>query len=181
MRIALSGKICSGKTTVAEYLELKYGFTRVSLADPLKELVAKLWGVDPNRDKAKYRQLLVSTGEHLCLVDQNVWVDYLIRNLPIRANVVVDDVRKPQEYNILKEAGFYLVRIDITATVQRARVLLKYPTMPLDLLNDYTETALDPARFDIYLDGDLAFRELKINVAQMLYELERRERCITKS
>jgi dephospho-CoA kinase len=39
MRIAIAGKMASGKTTVADMLVSKYGFTRVSLATPLRQLV----------------------------------------------------------------------------------------------------------------------------------------------
>lgn len=36
--IAISGKMCSGKTTLANYLCNKYGYERVSFAAPIKEL-----------------------------------------------------------------------------------------------------------------------------------------------
>ena len=38
MKIGITGKMVSGKTTLAEYLVREHGFTRVSLADPIKEL-----------------------------------------------------------------------------------------------------------------------------------------------
>ena len=98
----------------------------------------------------------------------------LVRSLPVRENVVVDDVRKPQEYLILQEAGFDLIRVDIDDKTQRERILLKYPRMDMDLLHDYTETALDMARFDRYLDGGKAFRDLKIDIDQIVHDLERR-------
>ena len=40
MKLALSGKIASGKSTVAELVVALSGATRVSLADPIRELVA---------------------------------------------------------------------------------------------------------------------------------------------
>lgn len=40
--IGLTGLARSGKTTAAEYLVNKHGFTIVSMADPLKEMVRKL-------------------------------------------------------------------------------------------------------------------------------------------
>lgn len=40
--VGLTGLARSGKTTAAEYLHNKYGFTIVSMADPLKEMAKKL-------------------------------------------------------------------------------------------------------------------------------------------
>lgn len=38
MRIAIAGKMASGKTTLAKYIESKYGCTRMAIADKLKEI-----------------------------------------------------------------------------------------------------------------------------------------------
>jgi len=56
--IAFSGWKRSGKDSCAEYLIESYGFFRVALADPLKDAVAKEYGIDrgslddPNRKEA---------------------------------------------------------------------------------------------------------------------------------
>ena len=46
MIIALSGFKGSGKDELASYLVKKYGFTRTSFADPLKDSVAEEYGID---------------------------------------------------------------------------------------------------------------------------------------
>ncbi len=38
-RVAISGKITSGKTTCSDYLTQRYGFQRVSFAEPIKRIV----------------------------------------------------------------------------------------------------------------------------------------------
>jgi hypothetical protein len=63
--IALSGWKGAGKDTVADYLVRKYGCIKVSFADKLKDLVAKLYGVprdyfdDPQYKEAALLQLPV--------------------------------------------------------------------------------------------------------------------------
>lgn len=53
--ICISGKKFAGKDTLADYLIENHGATRISFADPLKDMVAKEYGVDrsslddPNR------------------------------------------------------------------------------------------------------------------------------------
>ena len=44
MIIAVQGTIGSGKDTVAEYLEQKYGFHHVSFADSLKQALSAVFG-----------------------------------------------------------------------------------------------------------------------------------------
>ncbi len=64
--IAISGKMCSGKTTLANYLCNKYGYERVSFAAPIKELerihsdfTSEQWEevLEPLVDKIFYCQL----------------------------------------------------------------------------------------------------------------------------
>ena len=53
--IALSGKAGCGKDTFADLLEKKYAFTKISIADPLRNLCSRVFYVDPalfiDRDK----------------------------------------------------------------------------------------------------------------------------------
>lgn len=58
--ILLSGWKRSGKGTVAEYLEERYGYQHLSIAEPLKDLVAKKYGVprDWLDDQSKKEQPL---------------------------------------------------------------------------------------------------------------------------
>lgn len=46
--LALAGKAGVGKDTMADVLVKKHGFTRVSLADPLRELCSKVFRLDYN-------------------------------------------------------------------------------------------------------------------------------------
>lgn len=48
MIVALSGKKKSGKDTVANFLVKDQGFTKLSLATPLKDLIIKVFRIDPN-------------------------------------------------------------------------------------------------------------------------------------
>jgi len=42
MKVAIIGKMCAGKTTCSNYLIEKYGFTRISLAGPVYQVVTNL-------------------------------------------------------------------------------------------------------------------------------------------
>lgn len=62
----LTGRAGSGKDTQAAWLVDRLGYTRIALADPLKELAAKWLGVsvlDINNEKKKYRSFLIGIGQ----------------------------------------------------------------------------------------------------------------------
>jgi len=113
VRIAFSGKMQVGKTTSADYLVQKYGFIKLSFAGKLKEIAKDLW---PEQFECgqKPRKLLQDLGMKMRELDQDVWVNYVLRIvhiLPKESNIVIDDLRFMNEYKALKSEGFFVVRI----------------------------------------------------------------------
>ena len=78
--IGLVGKKNSGKTTVADYLAEKYSFTKISIADPLKQMIVKAGLAsyeEVYKTKPPYvRELLQKIGTDIFRkqVDDNFWV-----------------------------------------------------------------------------------------------------------
>jgi hypothetical protein len=129
--IGLGYKAGSGKDTVAEQMrrtfgvkvmhfadslkaasEAIFGFTYEQLSEPsLKEIIDPYWGMSPRRSI----QLL---GTEACrnVFGATVWTKSLARKmkeLPVNTpGVVIADVRFPEEWDFIKEAGGFLVRID---------------------------------------------------------------------
>lgn len=140
MKIAISGKMGSGKTALANVLQDRYLFHKFSFADKLKKTAMDLWGLSrddvygPN--KKNYRKLMQDFGKHMRDVDENVWVNIILREIKAREalietygtenifgdNIVIDDVRYKNEYHALKEAGFVMVRMDASDTARKRRL-----------------------------------------------------------
>jgi len=113
LRIAFSGKMQVGKTTSADYLVQKYGFIKLSFAGKLKEIAKDLWP-EQFECNQKPRQLLQDLGMKMREIDQDVWVNYVLRiikSLPKETNIVIDDLRFLNEYKALKNVGFFVVCI----------------------------------------------------------------------
>lgn len=115
VRIALSGKMRSGKDTLASELIVRHGFTRMAFADRLKELAAELFGAS---ETFKNRALLQALSRKLCEVEPAVWIKYVVDRIPMDRSVVVTDLRYPNEYHTLKGLGFCLVRIETDDVVR---------------------------------------------------------------
>jgi len=117
--ICMSGKAGSGKDTVAGILVAKYGFLRMALADPLRDIVQLVFCLDHDsvwdRDlrelplkflpKWTVRKLLQYIGTEMFRT--NILADIWIRNFLQRAEpfskYIITDVRFPNELDGAKE------------------------------------------------------------------------------
>lgn len=162
--LALIGRAGAGKTTGAEYLARHYGYTRMSFAAMLKEIAGRLWSPDAAaKDRDKLQRLGVAVRE----IDEDAWVNVLMRQLPTESAggaipVVIDDCRFPNEYWALKERGFVFVRIEATEETRVDRLLANGKLQDREQLNHVSETSLDDVFTDYRLAnvaGPLAFCE----------------------
>lgn len=123
MKIAICGKMASGKTTVAQSLE---GFQVLSLAGEVKRVGRELFGM-----KDKDRPLLQQIGMKMREIRESVWLDVLIRESNRQElygySVVCDDVRFVNEAKTLKENGWVLIKLDIDDDLQKKRLQNTYP------------------------------------------------------
>jgi hypothetical protein len=130
--IALVAPMHSGKTTLANLL-VERGYTRIALADELKEIAASLLNgfilayrdelpalitVDRQeieRNKEVYRPFLQWFGSDFVrghLLAESFWLDrFKDRFHSTELPVVCDDVRFPSEALALKSLGFGIIRL----------------------------------------------------------------------
>ena len=136
--VAFIGPIRSGKSTMATAMAQKYGGTKLSFADALREEVAdmlsKYVSSVPSEQsilkanmliemtnpglKKKYRTILQWWGtefrREICH-DENYWVNKLVDKIATTATTGpfwVDDCRFANEYNMLRKLGFYFVKLE---------------------------------------------------------------------
>jgi len=128
--IILSGHINSGKSTVANYLSKKYGYTKYALGDGVKSFISDLYRflhiLDNNiptislndlysrEEKEKYRKhlQLLSTDLIRNYFGEDVWVNYL-KNKIDKYPFVIDDIRFKNEYFTFKNFTKNVISIKI--------------------------------------------------------------------
>ena len=162
----------AGKTTAAEYISnnLTEEFDLRSFATPIKtfvdDIVWNLNGQDELKDTplesfggATTRDLLKAFGNAGRSVYPDIWVDMLKDGMNIFPddNFVIDDLRFPNEYAMLKDIGAKIVRI----------------TNPeREIVKTETEGLLEGFDFDYELiNYKRSIVEYRAQIRQMIYEL----------
>jgi hypothetical protein len=125
--LGLTGHMGSGKDTVADHLVAEHGFTKMSFAQPLKDMVLKLnpyvdregtrlshvtadagheWERVLKEHFPEYRRLLQVLGtDCIRAIDPIFWVNAAwqkLQLLPADARVVFSDVRFPNEASFIQ-------------------------------------------------------------------------------
>jgi hypothetical protein len=125
--IGLLGKKQSGKDTAGDYLQHKYGFTKYSFADPLKQACHilfdlnhdQLYGsitnketIDPRWNKTP-RQILQYVGTDLMRnqIRKDFWTHLLKLKYKSNQNTVVTDCRFQNEVDCIHELGGVVIKI----------------------------------------------------------------------
>lgn len=118
MKIAIIGKMCSGKTTISNILiKLNNSFKKLSFGDKVKEIAVELFFM-----KNKNRKLLQQIGTNMRQINKDVWANYLINESKNYEYIVIDDLRYKNEYDILKKNGFKIIKLIISNKLQRIRI-----------------------------------------------------------
>ena len=172
MRIAFTGPMRTGKSTCSDYLVKNYRFVKFSIAGPLKELAKEYFDMEQ-----KDRALLQDVGMSWRNIRPSVWVDYLVKNVAnIKAvnddvGITVDDVRFLNEGDILRENGFYIVRLNRETTLSEENAARA---------NHVSETEMDGIRPDYTIENTSSLENLYSILECIIEEIKAREGINTK-
>ena len=123
MKIGICGQMCSGKTTIANYIISKdNSYYITSFAKKLKEIAKDLFNM-----QGKDRKILIDIGKKMREVDENVWVNYTLNECKEHNNIIIDDIRYSNEFNKLKQDGWFLIKLIIDSELQLERLQKTYP------------------------------------------------------
>ena len=149
MKIAVSGKMGAGKTTLAQHFVDKYGFKRTAFAKALKDYAIDIFMLsEEDVFGKKKRALLQDFGQKMREIDELVWINQLLADVEGNEKVVVDDVRYENEYSAMIKEGYLMIRINAPEKLRKERLGDKFQNADHE-----SETSLDNESFDIYIDN----------------------------
>ena len=187
VKIAICGKMASGKTTLAEEIIDNHDyFKRYSLADAVKQFANFVYDIPEGvKDRVAYQKIGDGARKQLY---EDVWIDTLIKQIENNnrfhdmdgrdfgldwetpTHCIVDDVRYLNEVIKLKADGWLMVKIDISDELQIERLKRTYPgnwETHVNARHHASEAEVDEIPdelFDLVVtaeDGDAPYHELE--------------------
>lgn len=148
-KIALVGKMRSGKDTVADILS-DYGYAEYKLGSGIGDVVEMLF-VDGKHGLSN-RELYQKIGQQMRKIDSEVWIKKLLRRIEVNNPklVVVSDVRQKNEEIALRAAGFTIVKVYADEGIRIDRIKnTPGEKFDIDAFNHETELSVDDIIADI--------------------------------
>jgi hypothetical protein len=181
IKLALCGRLRSGKDTAAQYLTLFYDFQQFAFADPLKRYLHEIFPHVPREPKP--RALYQAFGQKLREIDPDVWVNLTMHKIdeylrqyacdcsPLKPRVVVTDCRQQNEYDRLRAEGFVFIRINADDELRIRRALEAGDDFTEEDLRHETELLVDSfdVDYEVYNNGTTS--ELYAQIDEIMREL----------
>jgi cytidylate kinase len=117
MKIAITGKICSGKSTLANKLKDKLKLEKYSFANNVKKYAKEIFEME-----YKDRKLIQDFAEKMKELDNNIWINQLDKEIKDKTHIVIDDLRFENEYKYLKKNNYYIIKLLIDKNQQIKRI-----------------------------------------------------------
>jgi len=132
MKIAICGKMCSGKTTLANtIMRIDPRYKRYSFGQKIKDLATELFNMEE-----KDRTLLTTLATSMRDIQSDVWVQYLLQNMTDNDFCIIDDVRYQDEIDALLQDQWIIIQLNISTSLQEARIKRVYPNNYQDHLQN---------------------------------------------
>jgi dephospho-CoA kinase len=180
IKIALTGKMRSGKDTAAKHLFIDHDFDRVAFGDALKKNAHATfpWVSEVSKPRALYQ----SYGQLMRQIDPDVWIKHAEQTVDIwinlrvndgaeRVGVVITDLRQLNEYEWARANGYTIIRVNSSFDnrLKRARQAGD-DFVESDLLHS-TEQYVDTFEPDFEVTNDGTVEDLKAQIDLILTEI----------
>jgi dephospho-CoA kinase len=181
VKIALTGKLRSGKDTVANHLYIRHGFDRVAFGDALKKNAHATfpWVSEFSKPRALYQHF----GQLMRQIEPDVWIkhaeqavkgaiDFRVNTGAERVGVVITDLRQPNEYEWARNNGFSIIRVTAPDEDRIARAKIAGDDFNESDLEHETESHIDGFAVDYEIHNDGTVDDLKAQVDAILEAIE---------
>lgn len=173
MKIALCGKMRSGKDSVAEHLEAKYDFKNFKLSSGITEIINQYF--PETRRTGKPREFYQLIGQTFRELDQDVWIKKTQRDIyrymsryDAKSNILISDLRQQNEYEYLKKNGYIIVKVEADDDLRMNRILESNDVFNKDEFYHETEMSVDTIEADYVIKNNGTLIELYHKIGKMM-------------
>lgn len=172
LKVALCGQLRSGKDSVGK-LFIGSGFHRFAFGDKIKEVISVLG----YRQTKKPRAMLQGIGQSIRQYDPEVWVKALIRDIEFQGcsneDIIITDLRQPNEYKELKAAGYIIVRVAADEELRVLRSIYSGDAFNPEDIHHETESHVASFFVDYQIENNGSIAELEAKTMELIKELRR--------
>ena len=170
MKIAISGPMCSGKTTIGNLIcGMQSDYKIYSFGGKIKELAKDLFDMDKTKD----RTLLINIANKMKDIDKDVWIKYLLKECSNDKNCIIDDLRFENELESLKNDPndlWYFIVLQIPKEIRIKRIKELYPDNYEDHIKNMKDIS-ERGLIDFPLERTLYIANDTIeNIQERIYE-----------
>ena len=175
MKIAIVGKMRSGKDTLANFFITNNDANQIAFGDGIKK-VAKMYFPEIVAN-GKPRKLYQDIGQQFRAIDPDVWVKDLNRVLTNSMDMgetefVVSDVRQMNEYLYLKKMGFTVIKVEAHDEIRIERIKRSGDIfLPEDFYHE-TETSVDSISWDYLIENNTSLLDFYDQITYVYDELK---------
>lgn len=178
LKIGILGQLRAGKDTVADIIkkEGSGSWWTFAFSDGIHSVIEDY--IPKEYDKGKPRLALQEIGQLLRKFDTDVWVNKLLNSNDYKtgntlgANILVTDVRQPNEVKRLKENGFIILKVSADKDVRAARAVASGDNFDSNMLNHETEQLVSICPFDYEINNSGTLEELESSVKDFLHVVD---------
>ena len=169
MKIAISGLMGSGKTTISNLIiKSNPEYKIYSFGGKIKEIAYDLFNMDKN---IKDRSLLINIADKMRDIDQDIWAKYIIKQIDDHKYCIIDDLRFQNELDILeKDNDWIYIILQIDERIRLNRLKSLYPDNYDDHIKNMTHLSeqgnlqFKNRRKVLYIDSDDSLDNIKYNI-----------------
>jgi dephospho-CoA kinase len=180
-KIAICGGIRAGKDSIKNYAHLFYDFSPFAFADEGKALVHRLFPNIPRDPKPrKYYQEVIDGITKLPVEGAaDVWIngtlrhidDYIKRRCCSESRVMITDLRKPREFEVLRQQCFTIIRVTAPLETRLQRARQAGDAFEAEDFEHDTERHIDGFAVDYEIINDGTLTELYTKFDEIMREL----------
>lgn len=168
MKIAIAGRIRSGKDTVGDLLKEKHILKPFAFADGIAEIIKNYFpeAFENGKPRRHYQHI----GQELRELNPYVWINYLDRQIKQSGlqDILVTDCRQNNESTYLRENGFMVVKVQADIEVRKQRILLSGDISTPEQLEHDTEKQVESLIADYVIENNGTLAELEGEVIKMV-------------
>ena len=169
MKIAISGPMGSGKSTIANIIrnsDERYNI--YSFGQKVKDVAYDLFNMNKN---FKDRSLLINIADNMRMIDPDVWAKYIIKQIDDHKYCIIDDLRFQNELDILEKDDewiYIVLHIDNNKRLERLKKL--YPDNYDDHVKNMTHLSekgglqFSNHSRTLHLNSDDSLENIKYNI-----------------